>query len=132
MTSAINNTKPRRLSEIDEIICTKGLYCSHPIDKDLFMDVEDGDAHQLRLVLTALNDPIEKSDSSSGWFAYNVDKKILEGVSMTSDKFQFRLAAYDSHNATDAEAFQVNVVSNKDVVDRLTHSFKVSKVVRLE
>ncbi|XP_041448027.1 dystroglycan isoform X3 [Drosophila obscura] len=119
------NSVPIIKTRLQKLAVTSGKAFTMIVPEDTFWDAED--QGNLRLELTDKDGHELKSNS---WLQFNADKRELYGLPLddTVSRWQYRLSATDSGNATVTETVEISVQQHRAV---RTINHEISVVVKI-
>ncbi|XP_033253080.1 dystroglycan-like isoform X5 [Drosophila miranda] len=115
------NSVPIIKTRLQKLAVTSGKAFTMIVPEDTFWDAED--QGNLRLELTDKDGHELKSNS---WLQFNADKRELYGLPLddTVSRWQYRLSATDSGNATVTETVEISVQQHR-AVRTITHEISI-------
>ncbi|XP_034652926.1 uncharacterized protein LOC117891532 isoform X3 [Drosophila subobscura] len=119
------NSVPIIKTRLQKLAVTSGKAFTMIVPEDTFWDAED--QSNLRLELT---DKDSHELKSSSWLQFNADKRELYGLPLDDavSRWQYRLSATDSGNATVTETVEISVQQHRGV---RTINHEISIVVKI-
>lgn len=112
------NSKPEQGKRMKKLVMTAGKVWSYQIPADTFVDLEDGDTRNLKLMfLTSAGTAIEQHS----WIQFDPEKQILSALPLDENigKYSFKLEAMDREGATVHDMLDINVWQHPG--SRVTH-----------
>lgn len=108
VTRRPGNARPTLNRRLQKLVMTAGKVWSYEIPADAFIDKEDGDTRNLKLMfVTSAGTAIEPRS----WIQFDPEKKMLSALPLDDNigKYSFRLEAMDAEGDTVHDMVEINV-----------------------
>lgn len=108
VTRKPGNSRPMLNKRLQKLIVTAGKVWSYQIPKDVFLDAEDGDTRNLKLMfVTSAGTAIEPRS----WIQFDPEKQTLSALPLDDNigKYTFILEAMDAEGDTVQDMVEINV-----------------------
>ncbi|KAH8020325.1 hypothetical protein HPB51_000642 [Rhipicephalus microplus] len=111
VTRKPGNSRPMLNKRLQKLIVTAGKVWSYQIPKDVFLDAEDGDTRNLKLMfVTSAGTAIEPRS----WIQFDPEKQTLSALPLDDNigKYTFILEAMDAEGDTVQDMVEINVYAS--------------------
>lgn len=124
LMSQIPNFKPTVNSRTKKLSLVAGKAWSYTIPIDTFIDMEDGNTRDLKLIFMTSE---RASLLSSSWIQFDPENQVIYALPLNEDvgKHEFVLEAMDSKGASTFDRVELHVWHHPQI-DSVTHSFSMT------